>query len=80
MKQARSRGFALIVEVFAPGMSAMAAPVYNAQGQAIGVITVAGPATRLPEPRLLALGPTLVQATTQVGQASIGSALFKRQA
>ncbi len=80
LKQARSRGFALIVEVFAPGMSAMAAPVYNAQGQAIGVITVAGPATRLPEPRLLALGPTLVQATTQVGQASIGSALFKRQA
>jgi DNA-binding IclR family transcriptional regulator len=80
LKLARSRGFSLILEVFAPGMSAMAAPVRNAQGQVIGVVTVAGPAMRLSEERMLALGPALVQAAAQVGQASSGSALFKRQA
>lgn len=80
LKLARSRGFSLILEVFAPGMSAMAAPVRNAQGQVIGVVTVAGPAIRLSEERMLALGPALVQAAAQVGQASSGSALFKRQA
>ena len=80
LKQARSRGFSLILEVFAPGMAAMAAPVRNAQGQVIGVVTVAGPAIRLSEERMLALGPALVQAATQVGQASSGSALFKRRA
>lgn len=80
LKQTRSRGFSVIVEVFAPGMSAMAAPVRNAQGQVIGVVTVAGPAMRLTEERMLALGPAVVQAATQVGQASSGSALFKRQA
>lgn len=80
LKQARSRGFSVIVEVFAPGMSAMAAPVRNAQGQVIGVVTVAGPAIRLTEERMLALGAAVVQAAAQVGQASTGSALFKRQA
>ncbi len=80
LKQARSRGFSLILEVFAPGMAAMAAPVRNAQGQVIGVVTVAGPAIRLSEERMLALGPALVQAAAQVGQASSGSALFKRRA
>jgi DNA-binding IclR family transcriptional regulator len=80
LKLARSRGFSLIVEVFAPGMSAMAAPVRNALGQVIGVVTVAGPAMRLTEERMLALAPALLQAAAQVSQASSGSALFKRQA
>jgi len=80
LKQARSRGFSLILDVFAPGMSAMAAPVRNAQGQVIGVVTVAGPAIRLTEERMLALGPAVLQAAEQIGQASSGSALFKRPA
>lgn len=80
LKQTRSRGFAVIVEVFAPAMASMAAAVRNAQGQVIGVVTVAGPAIRLTEERMLALGPALLQAATQVGQASSGSALFKRRA
>ena len=55
------------------------APVLRGK-QVIGVVTVAGPAIRLGEERMLALGPALVQAAAQVGQASSGSALFKRQA
>jgi DNA-binding IclR family transcriptional regulator len=43
-------------------------------------VTVAGPAIRLTEERMLSLGPALMEAAAQVGQASSGSALFKRQA
>jgi IclR family acetate operon transcriptional repressor len=80
LKLARARGFSVIVDVFAPGMSAMAAPVRNHQGQVIGVVTVAGPSIRLGEERMLALGAAVLQAADQIGQASSGSALFKRQA
>ncbi|MES2717178.1 MAG: IclR family transcriptional regulator [Pseudomonadota bacterium] len=80
LKLARGRGFSVIVDVFAPGMSAMAAPVRNHQGQVIGVVTVAGPSIRLGEERMLALGAAVLQAADQIGQASSGSALFKRQA
>ena len=80
LKLARGRGFATIVDVFAPGMSAMAAPVHNPLGQVIGVVTVAGPLMRLNEERMAALGPALVEAAAQIGLASIGSELFKRRA
>ncbi|MDA7416783.1 IclR family transcriptional regulator [Xenophilus arseniciresistens] len=80
VKAARERGFSMINEVFAPGMTAMAAPVVNAQGTAIGVITIAGPAVRLTEERMRALGPVLCQTAADVAQASGASALFKRRA
>ena len=47
----------MIIEVFAPGMTAMAAPVRAAAAPAIGVVTIAGPLVRLTEERMLALGP-----------------------
>ncbi len=80
LKLARSRGFSVIVEVFAPAMSAMSAPVRNRQGQAIGVVTIAGPVIRLTEERLLGLGPALMQTASEIGQASSASELFKRRA
>ena len=79
LKLARSRGFAVIVEVFAPAMSAMSAPVRNRLGQVIGVVTIAGPVIRLTEERLLSLGPALVQTADEIGQASGGSGLFKQR-
>jgi IclR family transcriptional regulator, acetate operon repressor len=63
LKQARSRGFSMIVEVFAPAM-----------------VTIAGPAIRLSEQRMLTLGPLLMRAAEQIGEASSGSELFKRRA
>jgi IclR family acetate operon transcriptional repressor len=80
LKLARARGFAVINEVFAPAMSAMSAPVRGAGGLVIGVVTIAGPVIRLTDERMLALGPTLVQAADGIGQASGGSALFKKRA
>ena len=49
LRAARKRGFSLIIEVFAPGMSAMSAVVRKRDGEVIGVVTIAGPLVRLTE-------------------------------
>ncbi len=80
LRAARKRGFATINEVFAPGMTAMAAPVRNGSGTVIGVITIAGPLVRLTEERMLELGPVLLLSAEDVARASGASAMFKRRA
>jgi IclR family acetate operon transcriptional repressor len=80
LRAARKRGFAMINEVFAPAMTAMAAPVRNGNGAVIGVITIAGPLVRLTEERMLELGPLLLLSAEDVAQASGASAMFKRRA
>lgn len=77
LAEARSQGFATIDEVFAPGMSAMAAPVMRG-AQAIGVISIAGPRQRLTRARMQALAPALLAATAQLGPISRSSSLFGR--
>lgn len=80
LRAARKRGYSTIVEVFAPGMSAMGAAV-RAPGQpAIGVVTIAGPAVRLTEARMAELGPDLVATAQEVMAASRASRLFARVA
>lgn len=74
---ARVRGFAMIDEAFAPGMTAMAAPVMR-RGQAIGVISIAGPRIRLTPQRMLDLAPALMAATAELGPISNASSLFGR--
>lgn len=74
---ARVRGYALIDEVFAPGMAAIAAPVFCRQ-QAIGVISIAGPRTRLSSARARDLVPALLAATAELGPISNASSLFGR--
>ena len=80
LRAARKRGFSMISEVFAPAMTAMAAPVRSNNGAVIGVITIAGPMVRLSEDRMLELGPVLLAAADDVARASGASALFKRRA
>lgn len=80
VRAARKRGFSMIVEVFAPAMSAMAAPVRSRDGTTIGVVTIAGPLVRLTEERMLALGATLMETAQDVSAASNASALMKKRA
>ncbi len=77
---ARKRGFAMINEVFAPAMTAIAAPVRSGRGTAIGVITIAGPAVRLTEQRMLALAPALLKSAEELAAASGASTHFKKRA
>ncbi len=80
VKTARQRGFSMIVESFAPGMTAMAAPVLGPSGAAIGVVTIAGPLVRLTPARMEALGEALRETAEEVARASGASSLFKKRA
>jgi IclR family transcriptional regulator, acetate operon repressor len=74
---ARVRGYAMIDEVFAPGMAAMAVPVLRRK-EAIGVISIAGPRKRLSAERMHELAPALQAAAAELGPISNASTLFGR--
>jgi IclR family transcriptional regulator, acetate operon repressor len=74
---ARVRGYSMIDEVFAPGMTAIAAPVMRRK-EAIGVISIAGPRIRLTKERMYALAPELLAAAAELGPISNVSSLFGR--
>jgi DNA-binding IclR family transcriptional regulator len=76
----RQRGFSLIMEMYAPGMSAMAAPVLRRGGEAVGVITIAGPLQRLTAARMQELGRPLVQAAGDLATAATSSPLLRGSA
>lgn len=78
LQEDRRRGFATIVEQYAPHMTAMAAPVQRRGEPAIGVITVAGPLVRFTPQRMESLGPQLVEAARELALASSASPLFAR--
>lgn len=77
LQEGRKRGFAMINEVFAPGMTAMAAAVQRKGEEAIGVLSIAGPAVRLTEARMLSLGPDLLAAADELALASLASPMFR---
>mgnify|MGYP001615574868 FL=1 len=63
---ARVRGYAVIDEVFAPGMSALAVPVLR-RGEAVGVISVDGPRQRLTPERIHEFAHELLPAAAALG-------------
>jgi len=77
---ARRLGVAMIDEVFAPGMAAMAAPVQRSGRLAFGVISIAGPRTRLTVERMQHLVPALLAATAELATISGASALVGKPA
>jgi DNA-binding IclR family transcriptional regulator len=79
LEEDRRRGFAMIVEQYAPGMTAMAAPVQRRSGETVGVITIAGPLMRLTTKRMQELGKPLVAAANELGLASATSPLFAKR-
>lgn len=68
----RKRGFAMIQDTYAAGMSSMAAPVRRAGEPTTGVIVVAGPSARLTPERMQGFGPALLDAAAEL--AATGSA------
>ncbi|MDB5872566.1 MAG: transcriptional regulator, IclR family [Ramlibacter sp.] len=75
----RKRGFSLINEMYAPGMTAMAAPVQRRDQPAIAVITIAGPLIRLTPQRMLELGAPLLSAARELAMSSSASSLFAQR-
>lgn len=78
VRAARKRGFSTITEVFAPSMSAMAAPVRSRTGVAIGVVTIAGPLVRLSELRMEELADPLLRCAEEIEAASGASTMFRK--
>lgn len=72
---ARVRGYAMIDEVFARGMAAMAAAVFRRK-ESIGVISIGGPRARLGNARRHELAPALLAAAAELGPISNASTLF----
>lgn len=73
----RKRGFAAVQDLYAPGMSALAAPVQRKGEQATGVVIVAGPSMRLDMKRMLSFAPDLLAATSELAMTGSASPLLK---
>ena len=73
----RKRGFSIIQDAYAPGMSSMAAPVRKKDEPTTGVIVIAGPSSRLTLERMRQFGPALLQATRELSHSGSASPLLK---
>lgn len=73
----RKRGFSIIENVYAPGMSSMAAPVRKAGESTTGVIVIAGPSARLTSARMREFGPALLGAADELAVSGHASPLLK---
>ncbi len=74
----RKRGFAVSVDTYTAGLSAISAPVRLAGQPALGVLTIAGPTVRFTRERMEALGPELVAFAAQLAAASGSSPFFNQ--
>ncbi|RZJ26436.1 MAG: IclR family transcriptional regulator [Haliea sp.] len=73
----RKRGFSIIQDVYAAGMSAMAAPIQRKGEQATGVIIVAGPSLRLTLKSMVSFGPALTAAAGELAMTGNASPLLQ---
>ncbi|MGR3911509.1 IclR family transcriptional regulator [Burkholderia sp. SR8] len=81
LNAARRRGYGMAIETYEAGMSAIAAPVRNpVTGMVAGIVSLAGPRTRLSEDRLSELAPLVLRAASDMGAATLGSPYFRQAA
>jgi IclR family acetate operon transcriptional repressor len=64
--RARAAGFAVAVEELELGLHAVAAPVYDSRGTCLAAVSVSGPAYRLTQTRLPAVGKLCADAAAEV--------------
>ena len=68
IQEARERGFALSEQEFEEGINAIAAPIYNNNGNPIASVSIAGPAYRLTRERMIEIGSSLVAAANNIAR------------
>jgi IclR family acetate operon transcriptional repressor len=77
LRQARKRGYGEMVQTFAPGMAAMAAPIRHAvTSEVVGTVSIAGPHLRFTEPRMRQFVPALLDAANELSSAMIASPIW----
>jgi DNA-binding IclR family transcriptional regulator len=77
LQEHRQRGFSVVRDVYAIGMSAVAAPIRRPGEQTTGVVVVAGPSMRLTEKRMLQFGVPLLETASELAMAGSASAFLK---
>ena len=68
LAEVRRRGFATAVEELEAGLTAIAAPVRNAEGNVIASISASGPSFRIPAERIPALASAVRRAAAEVSR------------
>jgi DNA-binding IclR family transcriptional regulator len=68
LEAVRERGYATLVDELEPGLSVVAAPVFDAGGDVVAALAVSGPTTRLPPHRLAVLGRVAIEQSDAVSQ------------
>lgn len=72
----REKGYSVIHDAYAPGMSSMAAAIRRNDGPATGVIVIAGPSARLTTERIDQFGPALLGAAAELALSGTASPLL----
>lgn len=73
----RKRGFSVIQDVYAPGMSSMAAPIQRPGEPATGILVIAGPSLRLSLQKMMKFGAPLLAAVSELAATGAASPLLK---
>ena len=68
LAQVRRRGFATAAEEFEAGLTAIAAPVRNAEGTVVASVSASGPSVRIPAGRIPALADAVRRAADEVSR------------
>lgn len=74
MARIRARGWSIDDEEHTLGMRCVAAPIFDEYGDAVAGISISGPAVRLPDGKVAALGPVVLAAAEELTKAMGGKA------
>ena len=66
LKVIRHRGYSFDDEEHAPGTRCVAATIYDEHAEPLGAISLAGPASRLPDERIRQLGPAVAHTAEEL--------------
>lgn len=79
LRQARKRGFSIVVQTYSAWMNAAAAPIRSPQtGEVVGVVVIAGPHIRLTEAKMLGFAPQLMDAARELSLAMMATPALSR--
>jgi DNA-binding IclR family transcriptional regulator len=68
LAQVRERGFATAVNEFEDGLTAIAAPVRNAEGDVVASVSASGPSFRIPADRIPAVAGAVCRAAAEISR------------
>ena len=71
----RARGFATSIDELELGLSALAAPVFGPEGEALAALSISGPSARLNSDRIAELAPLLIAEANTLALEKLGNLL-----